>query len=135
MQDRGGSKNPKQNSGNHRRFPNIDQSALHIPLPLEYVNCLTIFNAYSIISLDGAQWTIIPNFYLKSSRSTKHLRLSIVPNLWRNGGGGNSLKFFTGKFLPIYREKSGKEERKNEEKKEKKIKGKRWKTENGREKL
>ena len=45
-------------SGFIKRFSNIDQSAVHlIPLPLEYVGCLTMSKAYSYL------WTALNGLY------------------------------------------------------------------------
>ena len=39
------------------------------------------------------------------------------------GGGGATLTFFNGKFLPTYQEKRGREERENREEKKENLKG------------
>ena len=60
-------------------FFNIDQSAVHlISLPLEIRQLR--YNVQGIlIILDGAEWINIPSNYLITLRSTKQLRLSILP--------------------------------------------------------
>ena len=52
---------------------------LSIPLTLEYDRYPTMFKPYSYIPLDGGQWTNTPNNYLISLKSTRQLRLRILP--------------------------------------------------------
>ena len=69
-------------SGFYSAFPIFDQSALHlIPLTLEYVSCLTMSKAYSYLwtALNGMDCIPTPSNYLIMVRSTKQLRLSILP--------------------------------------------------------